>query len=63
MTQTIASAYLARAFNAAHPDLPRAAGIPAALANERYVESLARVVTIGLTPRSMPGVARPCGRS
>ena len=36
--------YVARAFNAAHPDLPNAAGVPARLANERYVESLARIV-------------------
>lgn len=36
--------YSARAFNPAHPDLPNAAGVPARLANERYVESLARIV-------------------
>ena len=36
--------YAARAFNAAHPELPNAAGVPARLANERYVESLARIV-------------------
>jgi hypothetical protein len=36
--------YAARAFNAAHPDLANAAGVPARLANERYVESLARIV-------------------
>jgi hypothetical protein len=28
----------------AHPDLPRSAGVPAQLANERYVEALARIV-------------------
>ena len=36
--------YTARAFNPAHADLPRSAGIPAQLANEDYVEALARVV-------------------
>jgi hypothetical protein len=36
--------YAVRAFNAAHPELPNAAGVPARLANERYVESLARIV-------------------
>src|SRR5688500_9176189 len=34
----------ARAFRAAHVDLPRAAGVPAQLANEAYVAALARVV-------------------
>lgn len=36
--------YEARAMNPAHPDLANAAGVPARLANERYVEALARVV-------------------
>ena len=36
--------YVARAFNPAHRDLPRSAGIAAQLANEDYVEALARVV-------------------
>ncbi|MDM0067752.1 DUF1254 domain-containing protein [Variovorax sp. J31P207] len=36
--------YLARQFTPAHLDLPDAAGVPARLANERYVESLARIV-------------------
>ena len=36
--------YAARAFNAAHPELANAAGVPARLANERYVESLAHIV-------------------
>jgi hypothetical protein len=36
--------YVARAFNPAHADLPRSAGMPAQLANEAYVEALARVV-------------------
>lgn len=36
--------YPARAYNPAHPDLPRSAGRSAQLANEAYVESLARVV-------------------
>ena len=36
--------YAARAFNPAHRDLPRSAGMPAQLANEDYVEALARVV-------------------
>lgn len=36
--------YAARQLNPAHPDLANAAGVPARLANERYVESLARVV-------------------
>ena len=36
--------YVARAFNPAHGDLPRSAGAPAQLANEEYVEALARVV-------------------
>lgn len=36
--------YLAKAFNPAHPDLARSAGMPAKLANEDYVEALARIV-------------------
>jgi hypothetical protein len=36
--------YVARAFNPAHGDLPRSAGMPARLANEEYVEALARIV-------------------
>jgi hypothetical protein len=36
--------YVVRAFNPAHADLPRSAGVPARLANESYVEALARVV-------------------
>ena len=35
---------LARAFTAAHTDLPDAAGVPARLANENYVAALARIV-------------------
>ncbi|MEJ8848334.1 DUF1254 domain-containing protein [Variovorax rhizosphaerae] len=34
----------ARALNPAHADLANAAGVPARLANEKYVESLARIV-------------------
>lgn len=36
--------YTARAFNPAHADLPRSAGVPALLANQDYVQALARVV-------------------
>ena len=36
--------YTARAFSPAHADLARSAGVPARLANEAYVEALARVV-------------------
>jgi hypothetical protein len=36
--------YPVRAFTPAHADLPQSAGVPARLANERYVESLARLV-------------------
>jgi hypothetical protein len=44
-TQTTAQIpYAARAFNPAHADLARSAGVPARLANEAYVEALARVV-------------------
>jgi hypothetical protein len=36
--------YVARALSPAHADLPRSAGVPAQLANEQYVEALARIV-------------------
>ncbi|KYH03560.1 lipoprotein [Bradyrhizobium sp. DOA1] len=36
--------YAARALSPAHADLPRSAGVPAQLANEEYVEALARIV-------------------
>ena len=36
--------YTARAFTPAHGDLARSAGVPAELANEAYVEALARIV-------------------
>src|SRR6516164_5113516 len=36
--------YPARAFTPAHGDLPRSAGVPAQLANQEYVEALARLV-------------------
>ena len=36
--------YAARAFTPAHGDLARSGGVPARLANEEYVEALARVV-------------------
>jgi hypothetical protein len=36
--------YTTRAFNPAHPDLVRSGGVPAQLANEAYVEALARIV-------------------
>jgi hypothetical protein len=36
--------YTALAFNPAHADLARSAGVPARLANEAYVEALARIV-------------------
>lgn len=36
--------YSARVFNPAHGDLARSAGVPARLANEAYVEALARIV-------------------
>ena len=38
------SLHTAGAFTAAHPDLANAAGVPAQLANEKYVESLARIL-------------------
>src|SRR5262249_13386493 len=37
-------AYTARAFTPAHGDLARSAGVPAELANEEYVDALARLV-------------------
>ena len=36
--------YPVRAFTPVHPDLKNAAGVPAKLANEAYVESLGRIV-------------------
>jgi hypothetical protein len=36
--------YLVRSLKPAHPNLANAAGVPAGLANERYVEALARIV-------------------
>jgi hypothetical protein len=36
--------YPTRAFTPAHGDLARSAGVPAQLANEEYVEALARLV-------------------
>jgi hypothetical protein len=36
--------YTARAFTPAHGDLPRSGGVPAQLANDEYVEGLARLV-------------------
>jgi hypothetical protein len=42
-TATVAP-YPVRAFNVAHADLKNAAGVPARLANEAYVEALGRVV-------------------
>ena len=46
--------YVARAFTPAHADLSRSAGLPAQLANEEYVEALARIVApasfLALTP-------------
>ena len=33
-----------RAFTPAHPDLARSGGVPAQLANEEYIEALARLV-------------------
>src|SRR6516162_10884174 len=36
--------YASRAFTPAHGDLARSAGVPAQLANEEYVEALARLV-------------------
>ena len=36
--------YVVRAFTPAHGDLARSGGLPARLANEAYVEALARIV-------------------
>jgi len=36
--------YEVRAFTPAHPDLARSGGVPAQLANEEYIEALARLV-------------------
>jgi hypothetical protein len=36
--------YTTRAFNPAHPELARSGGVPAQLANEAYVEALARII-------------------
>src|SRR5215469_3271850 len=36
--------YTARAFTPAHSDLAQSAGVPAQLANEQYIEALARIV-------------------
>ena len=36
--------YVVRAFNPAHPDLAQAEGVPAQLAYEKYIDSLARLV-------------------
>ena len=44
MSVTSPAPYEARAFTPVHPDLKNAAGVPASIANERYVESLARIV-------------------
>ncbi len=41
---TVSISYLARSLNPAHANLANSAGVPAGLANERYVESLARIV-------------------
>lgn len=40
----MATPYVARQLSPAHPDLANGAGVPARLANERYVDSLARIV-------------------
>ena len=40
----ISASYPVRAFTPAHPDLKNAAGVPARLANEAYVEALGRIV-------------------
>jgi hypothetical protein len=44
VAQEADTAYRAEAFDAAHADLARSGGVPAQLANEAYVEALARVV-------------------
>jgi len=41
---TTAAPYTVRAFTPAHPELKNAAGVPARLANEAYVEALGRIV-------------------
>lgn len=41
---TAEAVYLAKTFNPAHPALANAAGVPARLANEAYVESLTRLL-------------------
>lgn len=41
---TTAPPYTVRAFTPAHPELKNAAGVPARLANEAYVEALGRIV-------------------
>jgi hypothetical protein len=38
------SPYEVRAFTPAHPDLARSGGVPAELANQEYIEALARLV-------------------
>ncbi len=38
--------YTPRLFTPAHPDLANGAGVPAQMANERYVEALARVIYV-----------------
>ena len=53
--------YTARAFNPAHADLPRSAGVPARLANEDYVESLARIVYYWAYPAIDVPAAPACG--
>lgn len=41
---TTSISYLVRSLKPAHPNLANAAGVPAELANERYVEAFARSV-------------------
>ncbi len=66
--QEAGTAYRAEAFTAAHADLPRSGGVPARLANEAYVEALARLVyywaypavdvtgrTVGMWPMAKDG--------
>lgn len=43
-TAVAVAPYPVRAFNPAHPELKNAAGVPAKLANEAYVEALGRIV-------------------
>jgi hypothetical protein len=54
--------YTALAFNPAHADLPRSAGVPALLANEAYVEALARIVYYWGYPRRTFSGAPACGK-